>query len=346
MELSVRGHPLHTRSLSVTLAQGADERLDVFAEIVDLRKRGFVPVAGDLQPAGIVHHMQLRGRVEPASARLEVLSAAQPAVAFESSAMTQGESCRDPVGRLQALVGTPLDRGAARRWAAEIGGPRGCTHLLTLGQLLASTVAWALECERACKTGPRRRGERIYRRDLVIDGYAVAGGDAELALQLTDLHFAPSPPIARPIEKLGAQLEIRALARVSMAGMTLAACEAKERRRTRAELAEAGWRDHAPALAPLVGLELKSGVGGALVRQLGDDADAWPLLDALLNVTPALQQCMAAFSERWPLAAMANQSRIGMGGIPDSCFMWRRGGVLDQAREQERSAGTRPLLPT
>ena len=65
MELCVRGHPLHSRLLSVTLAQRADGRLDVFGEILDLRKRGFVPVAGDLQASGIVHQMQLRGVVEP-----------------------------------------------------------------------------------------------------------------------------------------------------------------------------------------------------------------------------------------------------------------------------------------
>jgi Protein of unknown function (DUF2889) len=346
MELGVRGHPLHTRSLSVTLAQREDGRLDVFGEVLDLRKRGFVPVAGDLQSSGIVHQMQLRAVVAPESARLESLAAAQPAVAFEPSALTQGESCRDPIGRIQALVGAPLDRGFAKRWLAEIGGPLGCSHILTLGQLLASTVAWALERERACAPGPRRVGERIFRRDLVIDGCAVPGGDLELALQLTDLHFAPSPALARPIERLGEQLELRALVLVAMRGMTLARIEAAERRRTRAELASASWRDHGAALAPLVGQKLASGVGGALVRRFGDEPDLRPLLDLLLNLTPAAHQCMAAFSENWPALALQNPSQIGMGGIPDSCFMWRRGGALDRAREEERRGGTPPLLPS
>lgn len=346
VELNVRGHPLHTRLLSVTLSQRADGRLDAFAEVVDLRKRGFVPVAGRLQPSGIVHHMQLRGVVDPASARLEALSAAQPAVAFEPSALTRGECCRDPIDRVQALVGTPLDGGAARRWAAEIGGPRGCSHVLTLGQLLASTVAWALAQDRATNPGPRRTGEHVFRRDLVIDGCEVEGEDLELSLQLTDLHFAPSPALARPIDRLGAQLEIRALALVAMREVSLAAIRAGERRRTRADFAQAGWRDLSETLAPLVGLKLASGVGGALVRRFGEDPGARPLLDLLLNLTPGLFQCMAALSERWGVAALANQSSIGMGGIPDSCFMWRRGGALDAAREQERQAGTRPLLPS
>ena len=39
-------------------------------------------------------------------------------------ALTQGECCRDPIGRIQALVGAPLDRGFAKRWLAEIGEAR------------------------------------------------------------------------------------------------------------------------------------------------------------------------------------------------------------------------------
>ena len=346
MDLCVRGHPLHSRSLSVTLSQRTDGRLDVFGEILDLRKRGFVPVAGDLQPSGIVHQMQLRGVVAPESARLESLSAAQPAVAFEPSALTQGECCRDPIERIQALVGAPLDRGFARRWLAEVGGPLGCSHILTLGQLLASTTSWALERDRALQPGPRRAGERVYRRDLVIDGFAAPTGELELSLQLTDLHFASSPVLARPIDRLGAELEIRAMARIAMPGMALARIEAAERRRTRAELADARWVDHGAALAPLLGQKLASGVGGALVRRFGEDPDARPLLDVLLNLTPGLYQCVAALSENWPALALQNPSAIGMGGIPDSCFMWRRGGALDRAREEERRAGTPPLLPS
>lgn len=346
MELNVRGQPLHSRMLSVTLTQRADGRLDVLGEILDLRKRGFVPVAGDLQPSGIVHQMQLRGVVEPGSARLEALCAAQPVVAFEPSASTRGESCRDPIEGIQALVGCCLDRDAVKRWLEVAGGPRGCSHVSTLVQLLASTLAWALACDRAAGHGPRRVGERVFRRDLVIDGCAVDGDDLELSLQLTDLLFAPSPALARPIERLGAELEIRALALVSIAGMQLARIAAGERRRTRDDFALARWQDRSGALAPLVGQKLASGVSGALLRCLGDDPEARPLLDVLLNLTPGLHQCLAVLSERWSIAALGNESAIGMGGLPDSCFMWRRGGALDLVREEGKRAGRPPLLPS
>src|SRR5207249_5663488 len=108
MRLEAHGHPLHTRALSVVLAARADGKLDVHGTVLDLRKRGFVPVAGDLQGAGVIHDMRLAGTIDPASATLETLAAEQRSVAFEPSAVTAGESCRDPIDRIAALAGTRL----------------------------------------------------------------------------------------------------------------------------------------------------------------------------------------------------------------------------------------------
>src|SRR5262249_57540542 len=136
MHLDLRGHPLHTRSRSITLTQRADGRLDAHAELVDLRKRGFVPVAGELQSSGVVHHMLLDGEIDPRTAVLDAIALRQPSVAFEATAVTGGESCRDPADRILGLVGARLDETFARRLGAEIGGPRVCSPVLPLGPLL------------------------------------------------------------------------------------------------------------------------------------------------------------------------------------------------------------------
>src|SRR5207247_8847167 len=60
MRLEARGHPLHTRALSVVLAARADGKLDVHGAVLDLRKRGFVPVAGDRSEE---HTSELQSRV-------------------------------------------------------------------------------------------------------------------------------------------------------------------------------------------------------------------------------------------------------------------------------------------
>jgi hypothetical protein len=347
MRLDVRGHPLHTRSLSVVLTQRADRRLDAQGTLLDLRKRGFVPVAGDLQGSGIVHLMRLDAIVDPARATLDSIVAAQPAVAFEPAAITEGESCRDPIHAVEALAGAPLDADFARRTGAALGGPRGCSHILTLAHLLGSTVAWALARERALHADGASwaAGQRVFRRDVVVDGVEPEDGGVGMAVQLTDLHLEPAGPHAKPMERFAEELEVRALAHVDLSTFRVAALETAERRRGAADLAHATWRSRAAATDPLVGLGLGAGVTAALLARLGEDPDDRPLLDALLQLAPTLVQCAAALSDTWPALAQSNPSVIGLGGLPDSCYMWRREGPLQRLRDREGgSLSARPKL--
>lgn len=334
MHLDHRGHPLHSRGLAVAITARHDGKFDVFGEVVDLRKRGFVPVSGNLQPAGIVHHMQLRAVVDPETATLESLVGAQPAIAFEASEATGGESCRDPAARLESLAGATLDAGFSRKLAGAFGGPRGCSHLMVLAHLLSSTVRRALdlERERPVASSGRIGGDRVFRRDLIVDG--ADGGDhaLQLALQLTDLQFAPVRGIAPPMRHFASEFELRLRADINLRNVGLVAIGASQRERTLEDLETATWRDRGDDVAWLVGTPLMSGVGGKLIRAFGDQAEDAPLLDALLNLTPGMHQAMAVMDEGWALTAKAVPTLMGMGGIPDSCYMWRTGGALDKLR--------------
>jgi len=323
MHLESRGHPLHSRAQTITLTARGDGKLDVRGSILDLRKRGFVPVAGDLQASGVIHDMHLRCIVDPAGPVLEDIAAEQRSVAFEPSATTAGESCRDPIGRIAALAGARLDATWAKRLATEIGGPRGCSHLLTLAHLLGSTVGWALAREPV--PGVRRAGERVFRRDLVVDGHEPAPGRLELTAQLLDLHLAPSPPVAPPMDRFAEALDVRLQTEIEFPAGRIVRIAAAERRRTRADIDRATWRDRAAATSWLVGERLASGVAGALIARLGDVPDDRPLLDTCLALAPTMIQCAAAMSEAWAALGV-------VGGIPDSCWMWRRDGALDRAR--------------
>jgi hypothetical protein len=330
MHLDLRGHPLHTRSLSVTLTRRADGRLDVGGELVDLRKRGFVPVAGELQPSGVVHHMLLDAIVDPVSRLLDDIVARQPAVAFEPSAMTRGESCRDPVDRIRALAGTRLDDAFARRLGEEIGGPRGCSHVLTLAHLLASTVTWLLERDGA--PGSRHRPqERVFRRDVIVDGAEPPGGGVDLALQLIDLELAPAPPAAPSMDRFAASREVRAFAAVDLGRHTFGRVHIAERRRDAAHL-DAPWCDRDDVAAALAGLSVGRGVSAALRERLGGRPDDQPIQDGLLMLAPGLIQVFAALSDDWPTLAREQGWVLGMGGQPDSCWMWRRDGALQASR--------------
>jgi hypothetical protein len=312
--------------------------LDVTAYLLDLRKRGVVPVAGDLQPAGVIHHMQLSAVVDRRNRVMSRINAAQPAVAFEPSATTEGESCRDPIGRIVALDGVRLGPDYPRRLSEAIGGPRGCSHIFTLAQLLGSTIETALD-RTTVRDARFRSGERLFRRDVVIDGHETESGALELAIQLTDLYCAPAAERARPMDRFAGQLEIRALTTIDVAEFRLSAITAAQRARTLADVEHAAWQDRADAVSDLPGLSLFSGVSRELVRRFADQPADRPLLDALLMLSPALIQCAGALSERWPAEAKRSRSRMGTSGLTDSCYMWRRDGALGRAIQQEIEEG-------
>src|SRR5262249_26656424 len=139
------------------------------------------------------------------------------------------------------------------------------------------------------------------------------------------------------------QLELQALAEVDLATFALTRVTGVERRRTRADLEHAPWRERDDVLASLAGLRLGAGITAELVRRLGERPDDRPLLDALLLLAPTVVQCAAALSEAWLVSAKTSPSLVGMGGIIDSCYMWRRDGGLARAREGD---GPPPARPT
>jgi hypothetical protein len=256
-------------------------------------------------------------------------------VAFEPSAVSRGESCRDPVDRIRALAGARLDNTFARRLGDEIGGPRGCSHILTLGHLLGSTVAWVVgrgdEAGRGTRHAP---GERVFRRDVIVDGAEPPEGGVDLALQLTDLHLAPAPPAARSMDRFAVAGEVRALAAVDLGSFAFGHVRIAERRRDAAHL-DAPWRERDDVASGLRGLSLGRGVSAALLARLGDRPGDQALRDGLLMLAPALIQVFAALSDDWPALAREQHWLLGMGGQPDSCWMWRRGGALEASRAPE-----------
>ena len=308
----------------------------VSAELVDLRKRGFVPVGADLQPAGIVHLMQLEAEVDFAARRLRRIEAKQPRVAFEASERTAGESCRDPAGRVNHLAGAGLGDGWARAVGEQIGGPRGCTHILTLAQLLGPTVTWALESEelRNFDADAWPDGAKLFRRDLIFDGHC-EDGRLQMVGQLTDLAFRPAAAVAPPLERFGGLYELRLAAEVESERFSITSLRAADRHRSIDGVATP-WRDLGSDVDDLVGTELRAGVSGTILRQLAGRSEAQPLLAALLNLTPAYYQCLANLGEDVPFDVRHRADVVGMGGLPGSCYMWRTDGALHQLRTEQR----------
>lgn len=334
MRLNAAGHPLHTRSQTIAIHRDDAGAVLAQASHLDLRKRGFVPVGSFLQSSGIIHRMEVRAEIDPLAATLERAEVAMPAVAFDASPTTGGESCRDVAGELPGLSGASLRAGWAQSLGAVMGGRLGCSHVLSLSQHLGAAAGHALESAPggavAWSEGPARR---LFHRTLVIDGSEAADGAIDLAAQLTELHLAPAAGVCNPMDSFAEQLEIRLLARVDLGRGVLSSIEVAERRRDRDTLATADWRRRDPLVQPLCGIGFIGGFARAVLDRHPQPGRDRPLIDILLALPPAFLQVCACFSETWPQRAMASDTVVGIGGTADSCYMWRGGGALDRRKK-------------
>lgn len=327
--------PLHTRALSVLVSREPDGHWRARGDVIDLRKNGCVPSVDDVQPAGIIHMMKIELDFDPATLRMDRIEVDQPFVAVEPSKATGGECCRDPVPRLIALTGDRLDEGFTRRLAGTFGGPLGCSHLLTLFQLMASTVprAMALERERAKHEGTETApGTRFFRRSIYVDGESLRDGSIAVAIQLADTHTRPPSPGNRGFERLVFSHEVKCFAGVERTRFRLERLELRERTRDLGANAGAPWKDHDTLVAPLAGHPLIPGLAGRIFKLFEGDAEKRPIQDTLLQLAPGFIQIMAAlmdqeFRSRQAEALAdepASPSVAGIGGMPDSCYMWRK----------------------
>jgi hypothetical protein len=339
LDLPLTGTPLHTRALTLLVGELGSGSVRALGRVIDLRKTGFAPMWGDVQPAGLIHDMEIDAEVELATGTLERLATSQRRVAVEPAPITGGESCRDPAARLQALVGLRIDAGFTRALAEVQGGPRGCSHLLILFQLIADALPRALARERELRErgAVRRERESIFRRSLLVDGALRAPEALQLAVQLSDWHNAPDDGMRPPPERLVHVHELRVLAEVDLATAQLAEVRAAERERAETWPTKP-WVDRSADARALVGQRILPGLGSFVLRRFGDAPGDRMLRHGLLHLAPGFVQCSALFAERSASGGRAGAAlpSVPVGGYADSCYMWRSDGPLIQLRSRAR----------
>jgi len=331
----------------VGLYAGDTGKVRARGDVIDLRKTGFVPMEDHLATSGIIHQMTLDARVDGTTRELESLTTAQPFVAVEPSDRMREESCRDPAPRLQALVGKPFDAGFGRELSRHFGGALGCSHLLTLFHLMASTIPRALDLEEErCNAagGQRPPGERFFQRCVIVDGSQPEETLLQLSVQLSDYHTAPAAEASGRLDHLCRHDEVRVLVEVDMSAVRIESIQLFERGRTLESLATAEWSDCSARVAPFEARPIMPGLGSALRAELASEPEAALWLDALLQLAPGFVQCMPATTDSL-ISRMSGQKRAGaeggslpdylaLGGAADSCYMWRRDGPLLQIRSE------------
>ncbi|MBN7796902.1 DUF2889 domain-containing protein [Parahaliea mediterranea] len=329
MYLPISGHPLHTRSITVSLIWTPQERWRLRGEIIDLRKSGLAPMSFSLQPPGIIHHMRLEIDVSAGSHVIESVQSSQDVVAFEPTKHSAGESCRDPLGNLDALLGVRIDADFNRKLSQTFGGPRGCSHLLTLFHYVASVIPRALEFELGY-AAERSPNEFAFHSNMTLDGFQPAHQKIELAVQINDVYLKPEGKAGGDIERLALENGLRFYTSVDTQNLKMREVLAAVRRRD-ADTMLAAWRTRNDWASELLDTPILPGLAGRAREVCRDHSDRLLLLEALLQLAPGYIQVAGALAEQWIVRIRNGMDDPGdrpLAGAENSCYMWRSGGAL------------------
>ena len=96
------------------------------------------------------------------------------------------------------------------------------------------------------------------------------------------------------------------------------------------------WEDLTPLLAPLVGVGAMRGLSHRVLELFSEQPEQQPLQDVLLSVGPALIQCLGSMAGRMAenQSGPASAPISALGGMSDSCYLWRVGGPGLRNREE------------
>lgn len=327
MDFTVAGEPAHTRCLDLVLRQAEEGRLAFRGDLLDLRKGGFMDLAGHLASAGIIHRMEIHGEFDAATGVIESIGWEQTHVAHESNDATGGECCRDPMQRLEGLVGTTFGSGFVSGLKQHFGGPLGCTHINTLFQQTSALIAGLKDDEQGWQgyAESRQPGDRIASRSVFLDGVGLEGGEAvDLCVRVSDLTLAEVDPAGN--EQLASHDELRLVATVEFAGWSIRAMRAAERCRAASAFDDAEWVARTPEVEDFAGQSLAGGMARTCLERFGGEPANARLLSALLSLAPGMTQVPASLTDS------IAPSRGGYDGSqlagPGPCYMLRAGGPL------------------
>jgi hypothetical protein len=295
-------------------AEGADA-LVADGRILDVRKRGVISIAGQVNSPGVVHDMAIRLVLDRRSLEVRSAGLRMPSVPFPDGVGHAGETCRDNEAGFARVIGLTLGPGFTARLQRTIGGPRGCFHVFTIMRLLGPTVEWSLA----------DTDHRPFERAVVIDGLRTAAG-LTLRGTLADARIAEGARGAADTFEADAELSLE------MPGLIVSGL-AERHRRGGGPWSEADLEN----VEGIAGMSILRTYGLAIERVVSARGPLAPVHQLLLMLQPVAFQCMPALSG--VRAEVSPARRAGPVAAVDSCSMWRRGGPLLATLQEGTDAG-------
>ncbi|MFN8627729.1 MAG: DUF2889 domain-containing protein [Candidatus Binatia bacterium] len=318
--------PLHTRKITLRFVWGAPGFLIVDGRLMDLRKRGIMPIAGKLRGPGIIHDMAVRMELTYPSLEIRGIQPTMSAFPFVASRATRGEGCPDRLPEVQRLVGASLRDGWGTAVMNLLGGPRGCFHIFTLLRLLGPTAEAAVDREQGRRPnhGGAVAGSPMFARSVIMDG--MKGDALQIWLRgvLSDLYYRPDANALPLEEEMEESFEATAELETEMPSMVIRAANGRTRRSGADFDSLEAW-EAVPQVGNLAGLVVIKGYTAEVRKLFAGTAGLEPMQHLLFMLAPTLQQCMPSMAEELDL-----RPRKAEGPHPatDTCHMFRAKGPL------------------
>jgi hypothetical protein len=119
-----QGKPLHSRRIEIGTYEYDESAVLVEGRLTDNRFAETYYFTGGVRPPGIVHDMIIRMVVRGPAPIIEAIEVEMPGI--------PREECMETRQSLAPIAGMKISPGFTERVKAEVGGAKGCTHLVAL----------------------------------------------------------------------------------------------------------------------------------------------------------------------------------------------------------------------
>jgi hypothetical protein len=305
----MQGDPIHERTIEVDVGPEADGRREVRGRVQDRRHQGHTYTGSMVIGPGVVHDMSARLVLDLRAGSVESASGTMDRAAFDGSAETGFESCRDILPNVADLAGIAIDERLPDAIRRAIGRERGCYHLTTLCLAMAPVVLRA-------RRGPLPPGDAAKREIRLLATHAEP-----------DVRFSGTL-----VDRLGSAAHRAGLAfTVVLGSLALHDVEA---------YSAPDLTRHREVEATLCGMPLVGGFARAVRKALTSIDGASELVDLALNLNAIFTQGMV-LAPTVEVAAPADEQAPTSRAL-GTCYMWRSGGAAERLPTGRLTRPARP----
>ena len=152
---------IHTRQIEISTYTCDEKSLIVEGVLKDDRMIPYHTISDEIKPAGTIHHIIIRMRIDTGSLVIKEIEAEMPTI--------PREECPETMKALEKIRGMKIRPGFTSKVKKMIGGNRGCVHLATLLMAMAPASFQGNRTHQASRPFDKKEISRDMLETYLID---------------------------------------------------------------------------------------------------------------------------------------------------------------------------------